>query len=179
MPRWAVAHLFEVRGSISLSWGGYVYSHDSNAVENFWDQENEEISRSLISEIDRNALPVLRAMTTLDDYLAFVSASDFRSQLFDWPQRKIIVDVALGDLDAARATCNQEIEYWRVGHAAQDDDDRAEFARLRELCARLMADDRPSLVQLLHDWETLTVKNLKIEHLWERTPFPLEQSAIR
>jgi hypothetical protein len=175
MPRWAVAHVFEVRNSIPLSWGGYVYSHDSNIVANFWDQEDQEISRSLVSEIERNALPILRTMETLDDYLAFVSASNLRGQLFSWHRRKVIVDVALGELAAAREICRQEIEYWKTGHSAMDEDDRAEFRRLVELCARLAADDRPGLAQLLHKWERTTVKNLKIEHLWEPTPFPLEQ----
>ena len=55
-----------------------------------------------------------------------------------------------------------------------DDDDKAQLRRLKELCRRLAADDRAGLAALLHDWEAQTVRNLKIEHLWEPTPFPLE-----
>ena len=51
--------------------------------------------------------------------------------------------------------------------------------RLRELCARLMADDRAGLARLLHEWEAQTVKNFKIEHLWEPTPFPLELQTAK
>jgi hypothetical protein len=52
--------------------------------------------------------------------------------------------------------------------------DRAENRRLRELCAKLADDDRAGLARLLHEWEAYTVKNFKIEHLWEPTPLPLE-----
>jgi hypothetical protein len=37
-----------------------------------------------------------------------------------------------------------------------------------------MKGDRAGLARLLHSWEAETVKNFKIEHLWEPTPFPLE-----
>ncbi len=30
------------------------------------------------------------------------------------------------------------------------------------------------MAKLLHEWEAQTVRNLKIEHLWEPTPFPLD-----
>ena len=43
-----------------------------------------------------------------------------------------------------------------------------------QLCARLAEDDRAGLARLLHEWEAYTVKNFKIEHLWESIPFPLE-----
>lgn len=55
---------------------------------------------------------------------------------------------------------------------------KAELRRLKELCRRLAADDRAGLAALLHEWEAQMVKNLKIEHLWQLTPLPLElQSA--
>ncbi len=101
----------------------------------------------------------------------------FRHQLFDWPQCKIIVDVALGDLDAARSICKEHFPRWSVDQPHYDEDDRAENRRLRELCARLAENDRTGLARLLHEWEEHTVKHFKIEHLWAPTPFPLEQSA--
>ncbi len=50
----------------------------------------------------------------------------------------------------------------------------AENRRLRELCAKLADDDRAGLARLLHAWEAYTVRNFKIEHLWQPTPLPLE-----
>jgi hypothetical protein len=42
------------------------------------------------------------------------------------------------------------------------------------LCPLLAADDRMGLAQQLRQWEAYTVRNLKIESIWEPTPFPLE-----
>lgn len=98
----------------------------------------------------------------------------FWHQLFDWPQCKIIVDGALGDLDAARSIYKQDLPRWSVDQPHYDEDDKAENCRLREPCARLAAADRAGLARLLHEWEAYTVKNLKIEHLWAPTLFPLE-----
>ena len=63
---------------------------------------------------------------------------------------------------------------WSVDSQNYDEDDRAEKRRLRELCAKLEDDDSAGLGRLMHEWEAYTVKNFKIEHLWEPTPFPLE-----
>ena len=100
----------------------------------------------------------------------------FGPKLFEWPHCKIIVDVALGDLEAARAICEKNIQRWSnwSDDPDLDEDGKAKFRRLRELCAKLAEDDRAGLARLLHEWEAYTVKNFKIEHLWEPTPFPLE-----
>jgi hypothetical protein len=113
-------------------------------------------------------------MKTLDDYLSFVSQNDFRHHLYDWATAKIILDVALGDLGAARRLCETHIENWSIDKSHYNEDTRAMFRRLRELCACLRADDRPGLIRLLHEWEAQTVKNFKIERIWEPTPFPIE-----
>jgi hypothetical protein len=174
-PKWAVVHLFQVRRSFSLDWGEELYN-EASANRGPWRMVDPATSSALLDQIEERVLPILRAMKTLDDYLAFVSGHLFRHKLFNWPDAKIIVDVALGDLDAARKICVDHIHQWPVDNPAHDEDSRQKFHRLHELCARLKADDRPGLAQLLHEWEARTVRNLKIEHLWERTPFPLERS---
>ncbi|MFY9827824.1 MAG: hypothetical protein WAK69_04280 [Rhodoplanes sp.] len=175
-PQWAVRHLFEARKSFPLDWGEWLYNESSPAPGS-WKITDPDISSALINAIEQQALPRLHAIKTLDDYLAFVSRHMFRHKLFDWPQCKIIVDVALGDLDAARALCKNYLPRWSVDQPNYDEDDRAENRRLRELCARLAENDRAGLAQLLHEWEAYTVKNFKIEHLWEPSPFPLERAA--
>jgi hypothetical protein len=92
--------------------------------------------------------------------------------------RKVSVDIARGDLGAARSTC-AELATGRTMWSAPLM--REEFIRITEtLCPLLTRGDRAALASLLHDWEAYTVKQLKIEALWEPTPFPLElQSAGR
>jgi hypothetical protein len=123
------------------------------------------------------ALPSLRAMDSLQKFVAFVSQHYFRHHMFDWPDVRITVEVALGDLDAAKKTRDENLAFWSTDHPGVDADGREKYRRMRELCARIDADDRGGLAELLHEWEAATVKNLNIEKLWQPTPFPLEQQA--
>jgi hypothetical protein len=172
-PQWAVVHLFQSRKHFPLSWGEWLQKR-SGEMQGSWRIYDPGVSGQLIEAIEQHALPILRSMQTFDQYLTYVSDNPFRHQLYDWPTVKIIVDVALGDLDAARLICGEHLESWMTDKPHYGENDRAEFRRLRELCIRLKQDDRPGLARLLHAWEAETVKNFKIEHIWEPTPFPLE-----
>ncbi|WP_132032145.1 hypothetical protein [Aquabacter spiritensis] len=171
-PYWAMIHLFEAGSRFHFDFGDLI-ANSHSPHPGFWSMEQPGIAEALIEAIEHQALPKLRAVTTLDDYLAFVSRHMFRHKLFDWPSVKIIVDVAQGDLAAARRL--------RDAHRPEWDDDpslaeriRDKRHRLRALCALLDADDRPGLAALLHDWEAITVRNFRIEKFWTPTPFPLE-----
>jgi hypothetical protein len=177
-PRWAVVHLFEAQKFFPLDWGELL-ANERSRRRGLWFMSDPDVELSLIEAIEQQALPQLRAIQTLDDYLSFVSRHMFGPKLFDWLQCKIIVDVALGDLDAARSICKKNVQLWSdwSDDPGLDEDGKAKFRRLRELCARLAADDRVGIARLLHEWEACTVKSFKIEHLWEPSPFPLEQAA--
>jgi hypothetical protein len=99
--------------------------------------------------------------------------------LYDKGDAEVIVRVAQGYLGAARKICQQQRERWSTDKPEYDDDTRAKFRRLLELSALLEEDDRAAVVRLLHSWEAETVKNFKIEHLWQPTPFPLELQSAR
>ena len=51
---------------------------------------------------------------------------------------------------------------------------KAELAGGKTLCALLEKDDVVGLIRTLHEWEEANVKALKLAHLWEPTPFPVE-----
>jgi hypothetical protein len=171
-PCWAVVHLFEVCRSFPLSWGGLLSDPHQG---HWWSEENDRgVAGALVRAIEEQALPWLRTMSTLDLYLAFVSQNQFRHHLYDKGDSEIVYLVACGHLAAARAICEKHLESWSIDKPHYDEDDKAKFRRLRELCALLESDDRLGLARLLHEWEAETVKNFKIEHLWEPTPFPLE-----
>ncbi|MEZ5891232.1 MAG: hypothetical protein R3D52_13900 [Xanthobacteraceae bacterium] len=94
--------------------GGFL-ANERSRRQGLWFMSDPDVELSLIEAIEQQALPKLRAIKTLDDYLAFVSQHVFRHKLFDWPHCNIIVDVALGDLKAARAICEQNIQRWSIG----------------------------------------------------------------
>ncbi|WP_146604344.1 hypothetical protein [Rhodoplanes roseus] len=174
-PRWAVCHLFEARRFLPLDWGELLLNERSETPGS-WKVTDADLALAMTEAIETHALPVLRRIVSLDDYLAFVSRHYFRHKLFDWPHVKIVIEVALGNLDAARALRDENVDRFR-DDPAYDEEGRAKYQRIRELCARLEADDRSGLAALLHEWEAITVKNLKIETLWEPTPFPPELEA--
>lgn len=176
-PRWAVVHLFEARRSFPLNWGDFL-NNVSSSRPGLWRISEPNIGSALIEQIEECALPALRGMKSLDDYFEFVSHHYFRHHLLEWPSAKVIFDVAMGNLDAARSICRKNMKHWSTDRPEYDDEDRASHARLRALCVCLEDNDRAGMIQLLHEWEVHTVKSFKIEHLWQSTPFPLElQSA--
>lgn len=181
-PRWAVMHLCQVRKSIFLSWGDWrspprLHRRDP---EHRWCWSDPGAIVELPDVIEREALPKLRSLTTIMDLMNHLAASRESDLDADDPlagswESQLILDIALGNLEAAHKSCSERVpelkgETYRFG----DTDDHATIARLKELCVRYQAGDRKGLAALLHEWEETTVKNLKIEHLWERTPFPLE-----
>jgi hypothetical protein len=170
--RWTVMHLFEVRNSIHLNWSAYLWDR-RRPNPGFWWETDDGVEQSLVDAIETQALPVLRHMRTLDDFLAYLAGNPFGPHLLEYPWSRIVLDVALGDLDHARAIAATHRDQWSPA-LAYDEDGRAAYVRLSELCRLLMADDRAGLIRLLYEWEATTVKRLKIEHIWEPTPFPIE-----
>ena len=175
-PQLAAAHLFDGHGGFPLNWSQWLRKK-SGPMPGSWQMQDPDVARILIETIEADALPYLRAMTSLDDYLAHTSQFGGRDLLVR-PTARIIVDVALGDFEKARRTWESQRELWSVDKPSYDEEDKAMLRRLRHVGALLESDDRTGLARLLHTWEAQTVKNLKIGHLWEPTPFPLElQSA--
>lgn len=178
-PRWTVIHLFQVRRSFTLNWGTFLVDPVPGRSGIWWPLGAPDIDEGLCEAIEEQALPWLRMMSTLDLYLAFISQNQNGPHLYDKGDSEVVVRVAQGYLGYARKLCGKQHERWSTDKPEYDDDTRAKFRRLLELSTLLEQDDRAGLARLLHSWEAETVKNFKIEHLWEPTPFPLELQAAR
>jgi hypothetical protein len=168
-PRWFVIHLFEYQTWMRLSWGHELFRRSHG----LWFWSNPASIPVLFEEIEQNALPKLRAIQTLEDFVAFVTAHPRSHHLAD-PPTKLVVDVALGELESAREICNGFLPKYTEATYGRDAEDKMQFRNLKELCRGLALDDRAGLAALLHETEAQTVKNLKLEHLWQPSPFPLE-----
>ena len=112
---------------------------------------------------------------SFERYIAFAKHRD--DVFLRWPLRRIIIDIAMGDLDAARKISREVVAPLDVATFGREEDDKDRLQRVKELCRRLDTDDRAGMVALLHEWEAISVRNLKLENLHERTPFPLESQA--
>ncbi|HET7805909.1 MAG TPA: hypothetical protein VFL53_16855 [Pseudolabrys sp.] len=171
MPTWAVIFLFEPCQGFSYNWGRRLYRPLPGPGA--WDISNPTTSAAMSEEIQR-VLPLLRPIQTIDDFVGFTSEHRFRDTYLDlYEHRKIFVDVARGDIEAARTIC----AYFATDRARrrylpfmQEEYDRI----TKTLCPLVAANDRPGLAQLLHDFEAGSAKGLKLNKLWEPTPFPIE-----
>lgn len=168
-PRWTVMHLFEGCQSPWFNLGGDIYKprptpwHDRYPT--LWWINDPETPELLADTIEAAVLPKLAPLHDLEAYYKhLISLKDHAYHLR--PYQRVIVEAARGRLDELRGICRDDLSKW------SDDSDL--IRRPKQICARLAANDAAGIASLLHEWEATTVRNLKIEHLWEPTPFPLE-----
>ena len=170
-PSWSMMMLFRYDAFISLNHYGGMYDKGFG----HWIATKPGADLALCAVVEQTALPILRSVETIGEFVAFHNKERFRDTYLDlYPARKIYADVALGNRAAALAHC----AYFATDHASrrysqlmQDDLDVIQ----QRLCPMILSDDVAGLAAFLHEMEDITVKRHKLEHLWERTPFPLEE----
>ncbi len=154
VPTWSIIFIAEPRDQIGFHWGSRVFRPGS-----VWDISEPKLPEEMCEAIEREALPSMRSIKTIDDFVTFTSEERFPDTYLDlYPASRIFVDVARGDLEAASTIC----DYMRSDRAKkwylpdmQDTYDRV----TKELCPSITANDRPSLARLLHGYEAQSVKN--------------------
>ncbi|MBI3435543.1 MAG: hypothetical protein HY056_10770 [Proteobacteria bacterium] len=143
VPTWAVIFLFEPSESFSYNWGQRLNDRSHGA----WDVTNPATSSVICEAIERVALPLLRPIQTIDDFVAFISNERFRHTYLDlYQERRIFVDVARGDLSAAQALC----AYFATDRAKRRyaSGMEEEYDRItKTLCPLTAANDRTGLVR--------------------------------
>jgi hypothetical protein len=157
VPNWSAIFLFQPNAHFQLFLGTRMLDD--------WDFGVPGVSESLADAIEQEALPELRSIVTIDDFVRFANGR--------WVEdEKPYVDVARGDLEAAQSMCDFFASLNGRFGPSQD-----EFEHIvQNLCPLIAANDRRGLAQLLHKYEAESVQRLKLEKLWEPTPFPIEMS---
>lgn len=141
-----------------------------------WYWSDPEMIADLVSAIETEGLPRLRAIDSLEAFWTIYDGSDhiFAQQ---WPEDRMICLIALGDIDAARAIC-ETLEPELRGDSFPNDiwvqNRRRKFLAVAE---PLRVGDRVTLATILHGWEADNIRGTKLEPYWEPTPFPLERSS--
>jgi hypothetical protein len=166
-PRWAAMPLCEPEDFFILNWGAELY-HPGTGL---WDWGDPERQSVLTAIIEREALPAMRPLVTLDAFFDyFDKPGTWWTPFGAHKLRRIPVEVARGNLALAMTLCEPfMVRQSESGDAFHDEPITG------KLCPLLFADDRPGLVRLLKQWQAYTVKQLKLENVWEPTPFPLER----
>lgn len=168
-PFWAVVDICEPRERPPLNWGE-MFGHPTN---NLWFWDDPTIVAAFLAVLNGTVLPILRAIQTLDQFYEFASGERFFPGPFDaFPLSAAPVQAARGQLDSARAMC-AKLTSGPTRWSAPMMRDRFDQIT-KPLCPLLAANDRAGIAAVLHRWEVQTVKNLRLESVWEKTPFPLE-----
>ena len=167
-PTWSVLLLPDLQKDFGFLWGERVRGR-----RGYWLATDPDVSSAMCEAIEQEALAPMRSIKTFDDFIDLTSRlRDPRRHLDLFPIARLTVDIARGDLVAAQAIC----EYLKTKEGKREYvfmEERYGLA-VQELCPLVAVNDRLGLANLLHSYEAQSVKNLKIEKYWERTPFPIE-----
>jgi hypothetical protein len=144
-------------GGWSLSGGRPLYIH-----QRLWDIRDAESIELLRNMIDEEALPELRNINSIDDFVAHRSKDPKNSRYFfaNYNMRTTIA-IAKGDLEGAISIIDPALA-----------DGSQEW--VPKYYSALVARDRIALANFLHEQQIQSIKTLKLEKYWESTPFPLE-----
>lgn len=168
-PVWTVNVLFapQVLGFDTI-WARDVYAAP---LRSGFHTYHSDVSELLCDRIEQVALPLLRQVQTIDDFVAFNTSERFPGQSLDgFEYIKVYVDIARGDFDAALKFC--ELVKAKGGYSDYMPWAYKVFAET--LYPMLMANDRAGLARYLKDFELSQVKGRGLEKFWEPTPFPFE-----
>jgi hypothetical protein len=165
-PCWFAQATFEGDPFVSFNWG-----------ERFlgaWLKGEPGLERRLVEAVETIALPQLRPVLTLPDFLAFASRGwGWGHPIQSFPHRKFVVDIGLGDLATARAYC-PALRRWAGLTKAERRPMTSILRYAEELVPLVEADDREAMARLLWRWVAAMIKALKLDKHWRREPFPLE-----
>jgi hypothetical protein len=168
-PYWSFGMMFESDANHGPTWGELIYP----AFNGDWLLTRPGIAEAVCERVEEIALPVLRSVLSIDDFVAFATKERFPSTWLNaYPYRKVYADIALGNFDAANESCE------RVYESRRKSDYIAEILDpiISDIWPAVRRRDKAALAAMLHRFEEEAAKRMKLEHIWEPSPFPLELS---
>ena len=145
-----------------------------------WAWSQPRVQQDLAQALEDGVLPLLRAVQELEAMVNLNAAvGGYHHRVHGVSAaRQFVVKIALGQLDVAHRWLTTGMyldKRVKIPHEPNEDE-RHFIAWAKQVAARLEKDDRAGMARMLHEWEAETVRLMKLEHLWEPTPFPLELS---
>lgn len=180
-PTWFVGHLLVPhRGSFAEE--GIEACGDRR---DDWAFPRPQVEQDLAQALEDSVLPILRGVHELEAMVNLRAAM----LAYDHQNYRIyglrtagdfITKIALGQIDVAllwakNIRTSGHLDLRRKNEPEPSEGEQRYLEWTKGLLALLEEDDRDGMAQLLHAWEAETVRHLKLEHLWEPTPFPLEE----
>jgi hypothetical protein len=182
LPTWFVHHLLVPhRGAVAEK--GIEACGDRR---DDWAFSRPNVEQDLAQALEHSVLPILRGVQELEAMVnlrAAMCAYDRRNYRFYGLRTggDFITKIALGQIDVALLWAKNIRISGYLDRRLQDDAEPCEgelsyLDWIRRVLVLLEQDGRAGMAEMLHAWEAETVRLLKLEHLWEPTPFPLEEA---
>jgi hypothetical protein len=174
-PRWGAAILFSGLVNIPIGDTQLLYRPGPRGL---WSWSDPTMFQSFARTVENEVLPKLRAVNTAQDYIDKVLSHAPDHPSSRWAPT-MLCSLAIGELEQARALLKQNPRIHGTDMSALfvQELDRLSIGlgtRLLERGERLEQADRLKLAEHLHELEAVSVKNLGLEKVWARTPFPIE-----
>ena len=154
-----------------LNTGNLLYRNESGEGM-LWLWSDPSMPNDFIQIVERDALPRLRAIRTIEDYLQYEQEIHQHHFPFYWGLR-LSISVALGRLDEARDIMN-DARWSKISASYFNKEIEGLGDRLKEQGSAISDGDKKALVSILREREARSVEKLKLANVWERTPFPIE-----
>ena len=138
-----------------------------------WCWSDPTMAGALAERVDAFALPLLRSLDTFERSLWFGIGHMTQRGTLD-PSERVVMDIASGDLDAARRIWGKVGRSYVPGEVLRWTGLQPRYDQYCRIGPLLLADDRPALSKLLHEWEAANMRGSPLEPHWEPTPFPLD-----
>jgi hypothetical protein len=104
----------------------------------------------------------------------YVTGAGHGAEFFDLPEQTMS-EILCRQVE--RTTLPFLRDEWFTDRPEWHEKDRVANARTRHLCTLLDEENYGGIADLLHEWEAVTARNFKVEHVWEPTPFPFEEGG--
>lgn len=162
------ADLYELGGEL---WTGALLP-DPEGKTTFFELPENDQSAVLCRMIEEDALRKLELYENAEQAALHFLGSEGPNT--DDPQYRFWFELVLGRFDSARAIQARHRASWLKLAAAPWYEDKEWNDRLETVCLLFEHGQEARIATLLHEWEAITARNFRIEHLWEPTPFPFE-----
>jgi hypothetical protein len=176
-PEWAAQPMFEPLDFMTLNWSEFMETccpRDWLEVNPpSWDRTDDE-QAAWLAEGYGFALPHLRALDTIEAFVAFEREPRRRSGR--WPPSEVVLEAALGNFERVREIAAEHRAIWEQGGGINRGIQRI-IDCARAVTPLVEREDRAGLAALFHDWEAISARNLGIEHIYEKTPFPFQENG--
>lgn len=165
--RWVDYHPM---GSALTRTGEHAYM---NWCRTSWNYEDPTVAEDFLHQVE-STLRLLRSLDTMEKCAAYLHMNFMRvyQGVRDW---SMFAHLGLGHIGPARAHWISVREHYL---AALVEDPKTPLqrrsSRLFQLDEPLITRDRQALATLLHRWEFENVTTLKLENVWERSSFRLD-----